>query len=83
MEHLATDFIYPEWAIWESFVGEVYGQAQSLDALESSHPVEVTVHHADEVNEMCVTPTAHIDSAHVIQHSERTVCVRAGECGMC
>jgi aminopeptidase N len=52
MEHLAVDHIYPAWKIWESFVAEVFAQAQSLDSLESSHPVEVTVHHASEVNEI-------------------------------
>ena len=52
MEHLAVDAIYPEWAIWESFVADVYAQALGLDSLESSHPVEVTVNHPDEVNEM-------------------------------
>jgi hypothetical protein len=52
MEHLAVDHIYPHFKIWESFVAEVYAQAQSLDSLESSHPVEVTVHHSSEVNEI-------------------------------
>lgn len=52
LEHMAVDHIYPHWAIWQSFVAEVFAQAQSLDSLESSHPVEVTVHHPSEVNEI-------------------------------
>jgi aminopeptidase N len=52
LEHRAVDHIYPEWKIWESFVAEVFAQAQNLDALETSHPVEVTVNHPDEVNEI-------------------------------
>jgi len=52
MEHLAVDAIYPHWRIWESFVAEVFAQAQNLDALHSSHPVEVPVHHPNEVNEI-------------------------------
>jgi hypothetical protein len=39
MEHLAVDHIYPAWKIWESFVAEVFAQAQSLDSLESSHHI--------------------------------------------
>jgi len=51
-EHMAVDHIYPHMKIWENFVAEVYAQAQNLDALESSHPVEVTVYHSAEVNEI-------------------------------
>jgi len=52
LEHLAVDAIYPEWHIWEGFVADVFGQAQSLDSLQSSHPVEVIVNHPSEVNEI-------------------------------
>lgn len=43
----------------QSFVAEVFAQAQGLDALETSHPVEVTVHHPNEVNEIFDTVRAH------------------------
>lgn len=52
LEFKAVDHIYPQWSMWQSFVAEVFAQAQNLDALESSHPVEVTVHHPSEVNEI-------------------------------
>ena len=52
IEHLAVDQIFPEWKIWEGFVGDVIGQALNLDALESSHPIEVPVVHPDQINEI-------------------------------
>jgi puromycin-sensitive aminopeptidase len=52
MEHLAVDQFFPEFDIWTQFVFEVYGSALRLDALASSHPVEVEVNHPDEINEI-------------------------------
>jgi puromycin-sensitive aminopeptidase len=52
MEFVAIDRIFPEWNAWTEFVQGVYGLAQSLDSMKTSHPVEVEVGHPDEINEI-------------------------------
>ena len=34
------------------FLPQVYGLAQSMDSLESSHPVEIEVNTPEEINEI-------------------------------
>ena len=41
MENLTTDALYPEYKIWEQFVPGTLLEALELDALKSSHPIEV------------------------------------------
>eukprot|EP00299_Pterocystis_sp_00344_P009113 c3719_g1_i1.p1 GENE.c3719_g1_i1~~c3719_g1_i1.p1 ORF type:complete len:871 (+),score=194.39 c3719_g1_i1:375-2615(+) len=52
MEFVACDKIFPEWLIWDHFVFSVFNVALSLDSLSASHPVQVTVHEPDEINEI-------------------------------
>lgn len=52
MEFVGIDSIFPEWNAWTEFVQSVYGLAQSLDAMKSSHPVEVEVKHSEEIDEI-------------------------------
>jgi puromycin-sensitive aminopeptidase len=49
MEFVAIDRLFPGWDGWTEFVQSVYGLAQSLDAMKSSHPVEMQVQHPDEI----------------------------------
>ena len=52
MEFVAVNKLFPEWNVWDEFVQSVYGVALSLDAMESSHPVEVDVETSDEISEI-------------------------------
>ena len=52
MEFVAIDHLFPEWKAWTEFVQSVYTLALSLDALNTSHPVEVEVNHPDEITEI-------------------------------
>ena len=52
LEFVGIDKIFPEWNAWEEFTQGVYGLAQNLDAMISSHPVEVEVKSADEIGEI-------------------------------
>lgn len=52
MSWYACNQFYPEWKIWDSYVTNDLAQALSLDSLRSSHPIEVPVKRADEVNEI-------------------------------
>ena len=41
MADLTTDALYPEYKIWEQFLSGTLLEALKLDALNSSHPIEV------------------------------------------
>ncbi|KAI8341908.1 peptidase family M1-domain-containing protein [Chlamydoabsidia padenii] len=49
---LAVDHIYPEWDIWTSFVNDDMPRALKLDALRSSHAIEVDVADASEIHQI-------------------------------
>ncbi|EIT83329.1 puromycin-sensitive aminopeptidase [Aspergillus oryzae 100-8] len=49
---LAVDHFYPEWNIWSQFVAEGVQQAFQLDSLRASHPIEVPVKNALEVDQI-------------------------------
>lgn len=51
-EFLCTHFLFPEYDIWTQFVTDMYTRALDLDALVSSHPIEVEVKHPDEIDEI-------------------------------
>ena len=43
---------FPEWKVWESYVADTLQGALSMDSLRSSHPIEVPVKRADEINQI-------------------------------
>lgn len=49
VEYLAIDHIFPEWDMWTQFVTDEQQPALQLDSLENTHPIEVPVHHPDEI----------------------------------
>ncbi len=52
MEVKAVDHLFPEWGMWELFEAEDMVEAMDLDALRSSHPIEVEVRNPHEINEI-------------------------------
>ncbi|EEH18147.2 hypothetical protein PABG_00710 [Paracoccidioides brasiliensis Pb03] len=52
MSWYSCNVFYPEWKVWESYVIDNLQMALSLDSLRSSHPIEVPVKRADEVNQI-------------------------------
>jgi puromycin-sensitive aminopeptidase len=52
IEYLAVDKLFPEWDIWTQFSTDDTGRALRLDALKTTHPIEVEVHHPDEIGEI-------------------------------
>mmetsp|Transcript_3808 Transcript_3808/g.5122 ORF Transcript_3808/g.5122 Transcript_3808/m.5122 type:complete len:889 (+) Transcript_3808:188-2854(+) len=52
MQKYAIDSIYPEWKIWEQFIVDDQARAMMLDALASSHPIQVPINHAEEVEQI-------------------------------
>ncbi|KAF7555976.1 hypothetical protein G7046_g6422 [Stylonectria norvegica] len=52
MSWYSSDVFYPEWRVWDEYVIDDLRSALSLDSLRSSHPIEVPVKRADEVNQI-------------------------------
>ncbi len=52
IEYLAVDHLFPRWDIWTQFVYADLAPALHLDALKHTHPIEVSVHHPDEIGEI-------------------------------
>lgn len=52
MSWYSCNVFYPDWKVWESYVIDNLQMALSLDSLRSSHPVEVPVYRADEINQI-------------------------------
>ncbi|GMN36050.1 hypothetical protein TIFTF001_005719 [Ficus carica] len=51
VSYLATDSLFPKWKIWTQFLDES-SEGLRLDGLEGSHPIEVEVKHASEIQEI-------------------------------
>ncbi len=49
---LAVDHLYPDHEVWSQFVTEAVQTAQNLDSLRASHPIEVPVRDALEVEQI-------------------------------
>ena len=52
IEYLAVNKLFPKWDIWTQFSTSDLGVALRLDALATTHPIEVEVHHPDEIGEI-------------------------------
>ncbi len=52
MQTWACDKLYPEWEMWEQFATDDQEGALRLDALRTSHPIEVPIKHAEEVEQV-------------------------------
>ncbi|KAL2258866.1 hypothetical protein VTK26DRAFT_7650 [Humicola hyalothermophila] len=49
---LATDYLHPDWEVWPQFLNEGMDQAFLLDSVRSSHPIQVEVRDALDVNQI-------------------------------
>lgn len=49
---LAVDHLYPEWNVWGQFVSDSVQPAFTLDALRGSHPIEVPVRDALDIDQI-------------------------------
>ena len=49
---LAIDHLYPDYLVWSQFITESMQSAMALDSLRSSHPIEVPVKNALEIDQI-------------------------------
>ncbi|GAB7359225.1 hypothetical protein MBLNU230_g5884t1 [Neophaeotheca triangularis] len=52
MSWYSCNAFYPEWKVWQGYVTDNLQSALGLDSLRSSHPIEVPVKRADEINQI-------------------------------
>lgn len=52
MSWYSCNSFYPEWKVWQGYVTDTLQSALGLDGLRSSHPIEVPVKRADEINQI-------------------------------
>ncbi len=48
----SSDVLYPDWQMWDQFTTDDQKGALHLDALRTSHPIEVPIKHAEEVEQV-------------------------------
>jgi aminopeptidase 2 len=48
----SCNVFFPEWHVWQTYVTDNLQRALALDSLRSSHPIEVPVKKADEINQI-------------------------------
>lgn len=46
------DQLFPEWNVWKKFIDDEYDYALNIDSLRTSHPIEVSVDHPNDINEI-------------------------------
>ena len=52
---MATKFVdkfYPEWNLWDQFIEDAMNNAMGLDALKTTHPIDVKVNSPAEIREI-------------------------------
>lgn len=49
MSYLAVDALFPEWNYWTQFIVDEQLPAFKEDALQNTHPINVTINHPDEI----------------------------------
>lgn len=52
IEYLAVDHLYPEWNMWAQFMALDFSAGMDKDQLKNTHPIEVEVHHPDDIDEI-------------------------------
>lgn len=66
------DHCFPEYDIWTQFVSADYTRALDLDALDSSHPIEVRCR-ASRSSHGCLVPCFHIEVLSVSRENDEEV----------
>lgn len=52
IEYLPVHHVFPEWEMWTQFMALDYAAGMEKDQLVNTHPIEVEVHHPDEIDEI-------------------------------
>jgi Peptidase family M1 domain len=58
----AANELFPDWAMWEQFITDDQAAALRLDALKTSHPIQVPIAHAEEVEQVSNDFERHLET---------------------
>ncbi|HSX34006.1 MAG TPA: M1 family metallopeptidase [Candidatus Saccharimonadales bacterium] len=50
MEYVVSDALYPDWHVWNTFVGQEGLSSLRRDSIAGVQPVQMAVHHPDEID---------------------------------
>mmetsp|Transcript_26571 Transcript_26571/g.62089 ORF Transcript_26571/g.62089 Transcript_26571/m.62089 type:complete len:891 (+) Transcript_26571:103-2775(+) len=51
-QNYISDLVMPDYELWNQFLTETLSSAMRLDGLKTSHPIQVPIKHAEEVEEV-------------------------------
>lgn len=51
-ENWSANLLFPDYKMWDQFVTDHLSSALKLDGLQSSHPIQVPIQHAEEVEQV-------------------------------
>ena len=52
MMTFVADVLFPSWAVWPQYCSNEMARAMSLDSLRTSHPIQVPIKEAEEVEQV-------------------------------
>ncbi len=52
MAYKVVDSLFPQWNVWQDFLRVDTSAGMSRDSLHSTHPIEVSVHHPSEIEQI-------------------------------
>lgn len=81
-ENYMADLIYPDFAMWDQFTSDSQAAAMRLDSLRSSHPIQVPIHRAEEVEEV-FDAISYCKGASVIKMAHAYLGAEAFRTGLC
>ncbi|KAM4080003.1 hypothetical protein ACJW30_09G159100 [Castanea mollissima] len=65
VSYLAADCLFPQWRVWTQFLDD-YTEGLGMDGLRVSHPIEVKINQASEIDEI-IDSISYIKGASVIR----------------
>ncbi|KAM3690952.1 hypothetical protein ACJW31_09G159500 [Castanea mollissima] len=65
VSYLAADCLFPQWRVWTQFLDD-YTEGLGMDGLRVSHPIEVKINKASEIDEI-IDSISYIKGASVIR----------------
>ncbi|KAK4580847.1 hypothetical protein RGQ29_024481 [Quercus rubra] len=65
VSYLAADRLFPKWKVWTQFLDD-NTEGLGMDGLRESHPIEVKINHANEIDEI-IDSMSYIKGASIIR----------------
>jgi len=80
-ENWATDLNFPDWSMWDQFTTSRMSYGMKLDSLKSSHPIQVPIRRAEEVEEV-FDAISYCKGASVVRMVKAVIGMKAFQAGL-